>query len=111
MSDYNWAMVEMYRWEHGELPDKTQKEITVPGAFRGGAELMMENPPPPMSVASVLNMVADWWEDLAGIINDAKKQVDEGADLEDIKETLKRWNTSLPPFDSEDEIRIKESTQ
>ena len=62
--NHSWAKVELYRWQHGELPpqDGEEKPLDVPTALREMARALMgekESMPSPQNVASVLNFCAD----------------------------------------------------
>lgn len=59
----SWALVELYRWQHGELPQlDNPKPLDVAAALRNMAEVFVEKDqslwPIPTSVASVLMYVA-----------------------------------------------------
>jgi hypothetical protein len=60
----SWAEVELYRWQHGQLPpnDETCKELNVPNGLRGMANAIekgnRENFPAPFNVTSVLRYAA-----------------------------------------------------
>jgi hypothetical protein len=60
----SWAMVELYRWQHGTLPpnDDTCKELDVSKGLMGMADAIMKgdesNFPTPFNVASVLAYAA-----------------------------------------------------
>ena len=68
--DFNdsWAKVELYRWEHGELPldDETCKPLNVPVALEAMAKAIEDgcknkdvgSMPSPFNVCSVLRYVA-----------------------------------------------------
>jgi hypothetical protein len=61
MSD-NWAKVELYRWQHGELPPDNEKDVkplNVPEALRAGVKMMdTKDCPSVFNVAQVLSYVA-----------------------------------------------------
>lgn len=59
----SWAAVELYRWQHGELPTPTgSKPLDIPAALTKMAEALVRleggNTPSPQNVASVLSYVA-----------------------------------------------------
>lgn len=64
----SWAQVELYRWQHGELPppDNTCKELDEATALRAMADAIeagcksgkREDMPSPYNVCSVLRYVA-----------------------------------------------------
>jgi hypothetical protein len=60
----SWAEVELYRWQHGQLPpnDETCKELNVPNGLRGMAKAIevgdVKNYPAPFNVISVLRYAA-----------------------------------------------------
>ena len=57
-----WAKVELYRWQHGVLPEENQKPLSVPEGLRAMAEAIEKddptNFPRPDNVVSVLRYVA-----------------------------------------------------
>jgi hypothetical protein len=63
----SWAMVELYRWQHGELPpNKNSKELDESIALRNMADAIEEGcktgdhsmMPTPFNVCSVLRYIA-----------------------------------------------------
>lgn len=59
----SWAQVELYRWQHGELPPQEgYKKLSVPEGLRGmAAAIETKNPgnfPSPFNVMSVLRYAA-----------------------------------------------------
>ena len=67
-SNDSWAQVELYRWQHGELPpqDETCKKLDEPAALRAMADAIERGckdgkpneMPSPFNVCSVLRYVA-----------------------------------------------------
>ena len=69
----SWAQVELYRWQHGELPGedgKKEKALSVPAGLRGMAAAITkgdrENFPTPFNVVSVLEYAAKLIEGKGG---------------------------------------------
>lgn len=66
----NWAQVELYRWQHGELPSDNQKDFDeVEGLKNMAASFDKEHDdtnkwPAPFNVQSVLLYCADRIEEL-----------------------------------------------
>lgn len=56
-----WAEVELYRWQHGELPGtEGEKKLNIPEALRKGAKLMDADStcPDRFNVAQVMDYLA-----------------------------------------------------
>lgn len=63
-----WAEIELYRWEHGDLPKANSPALNIPAGLRGMAKAIEEgvtsgdmtpkNFPSPQSVVEVLRYVA-----------------------------------------------------
>jgi hypothetical protein len=67
-SNDSWAAVELYRWQHGELPPPTgSKPLDVPVALAKMAEALSQPDqkkwPAPFNVASVLAYAAKLLQD------------------------------------------------
>ena len=109
--DYQWAMVELHRWQDGELPmGPHQNELNVPKALHNGAMMMSTKEcPDPFNVASVLHTVADWWKDLEDMINVTRAILDNADKLEaqDVinkaGKAIRKWRTDIPAFDPDQE--------
>lgn len=60
--DDKWARVELYRWQHGDLPRKNEKPLSVPEGLRGMAKAIDAGDPAsfptPFNVALVLRYAA-----------------------------------------------------
>lgn len=61
----SWARVELYRWQHGEMPPQdsmTCKELSIPEALRAMSMTFCENDhekwPIPFNIASVMQFAA-----------------------------------------------------
>lgn len=52
----SWALVELYRWQHGDLPDENYKPLNIDQALLNCAKNMGEgNVPEVFNVMSVLD--------------------------------------------------------
>ena len=58
----NWARVELWRWQYGELPaDNDMRPLIIPIALNAMAEALLSDKvrPTPFGIATVLKYIAD----------------------------------------------------
>ena len=82
----NWAKVELYRWQHGELPpdDGTVKPLDIPQALHAGAKAMSTDAcPSAFNVATVLGFTAARIKQLTEVCEDSNAVCVCGCDAKD----------------------------